>query len=74
MSEGTFSAAHLFRLVCSIAKYRAAYEDTQLNRVSDFHDFVWSLFPKAILFWPLFYSTVAGVMPYGGRKKSPRAS
>ena len=26
------------------------YEETQSNRVSDFRDFVYSLFPKAILF------------------------
>ena len=27
-----------------------AYDENQSNRVSDFRDFVWSLFPKAILF------------------------
>ena len=53
--------------VCSLANYSVAYEETQSNRVSDFRDFVCSLFPKAIL-----YSTVAGVVPHGGRKKSPR--
>ena len=36
--------------VCSLANYSVAYEDTQSNRVSDFRDFVCSLFPKAILF------------------------
>ena len=36
--------------VCSLANYSVAYEDTQSNRVTDFHDFVCSLFPKAILF------------------------
>ena len=30
--------------------YSVAYEETQSNRVFDFHDFVSSLFPKAILF------------------------
>ena len=37
--------------VCSLANYSVAYEETQSNRVSDFHDFfVCSLFPKAIFF------------------------
>ena len=36
--------------VCSLANYSVAYEETQSNRVSDFRDFVCSLFPKAILF------------------------
>ena len=36
--------------VCSLANYSVAYEETQSNRVSDFSDFVCSLFPKAILF------------------------
>ena len=34
--------------VCSLANYSVAYEVTQSNRVSDFRDFVCSLFPKAI--------------------------
>ena len=42
--------------VCSLANYSVAYEETQSNRVSDFHDFVCSLFPKAILFY--FYFTI----------------
>ena len=33
----------------SLANYSVAYEETQSNRVSDFRDFVCSLFPKAIL-------------------------
>ena len=33
--------------VCSLANYSVAYEET--NRVSDFRDFVCSLFQKAIL-------------------------
>ena len=33
--------------VCSLANYSVAYEETQSNRVSDFRDFVCSLFPKA---------------------------
>ena len=40
-------------LVCSLANYSVAYEETQSNQVSDFFffcDFVCSLFPKAILF------------------------
>ena len=36
--------------VCSLANYNVAYEETQSNRVSDFRDFVCSLFPKAINF------------------------
>ena len=43
--------------VCSPANYSVAYEETQSNRVSDFRDFVGSLFPKAILFD--FYYTVS---------------
>ena len=35
---------------CSLANYGVAYEETQSNRVSDFRDFVCSLFLKAILF------------------------
>ena len=31
--------------------YYVAYEETQSNRVSDFREFVFSLFPKAILFY-----------------------
>ena len=38
------------------------------NRVSDFRDFCVS---KGNPFLLLFYSTVAGVVPCGGRKKSP---
>ena len=37
--------------VCSLANNSVAYEETQWNRVSDFRDFVCSLFPKAILFY-----------------------
>ena len=59
---------------CSLANYSAAYEETKLNRVSDFRDFVYSLFPKAILVLLLFYSSVAGVVPCGSCKKSPRTS
>ena len=40
--------------VCSLSNYSVSYEETQSNRVSDFRDFVCSLFPKAILFWLLF--------------------
>ena len=31
-------------------KIQSDYEETESNRVSDFRDFVCSLFPKAILF------------------------
>ena len=44
--------------VCSLVNYSVAYEDTQSNRVFDFHDFVCSLFPKAILF-DLYFSISA---------------
>ena len=33
-----------------MANYSVAYEETQANRVSDYRDFVWSLFPKVFLF------------------------
>ena len=42
--------------VCSFTNYSVAYEETQSNRVSNFHDFVCSLFPNAILFY--FYFTL----------------
>ena len=42
--------------VCSLSNYSVAYEETQSNRVSDFRDFVCSLFPKAILFY--FYLSI----------------
>ena len=38
------------RGVCSLANYSVVYEETQSNRVSDFHDFMCSLFAKAIPF------------------------
>ena len=38
------------RAVCSLTNYSVAYEETQSNRVSDFRNFVCSLFPKATLF------------------------
>ena len=40
--------------ICSLANYNVAYEETQSNRVSDFRNFVCSLFPKAILFYFIF--------------------
>ena len=40
--------------VCSLSNYRVAYEETQSNRVSDFRDFVYCLFPKATFFDILF--------------------
>ena len=46
----------------------------RLNQTgSVMRDFMCSLFPKAILY-DLFYSPIAGVVPRGGRKKSPRIS
>ena len=39
--------------VYSLANYSVAFEETQSNRVSDFRDFVCSLFQKA--FWLLLY-------------------
>ena len=36
--------------VWSLANYSVAYEPTQTNPVSDFSNFMCSLFPKAILF------------------------
>ena len=41
--------------ICSLANYSVIYEETRSNWVSDFCDFMCSLFPKAILFyfyWP----------------------
>ena len=42
--------------ICSLANYSVVYEETQLIRVTDFRDFVCSLFPEAILFG--FYFTL----------------
>ena len=39
-----------------LANYNVAYEETPSNRVSDFRDFVCSLFPKAILFYFYLYT------------------
>ena len=49
--------------VCSLANYSVAYGETQSNRVSDFRDFVCSLFPKAkwqsfFFFFFNFYSSL----------------
>ena len=35
--------------VCSLANNTVAYEETQSNRVTDFRNFVYSLFPTVIL-------------------------
>ena len=40
--------------IYSLANYSFAYEETQPNRVSDFHNVVCSLFPKAFFFLLLF--------------------
>ena len=40
--------------VCSLANYSVTYKETNSNRVSDFRDYVCSLFPKAILFYFYF--------------------
>ena len=42
--------------VSSLANYSVAYEETQSNGVSDFRDFVCSLFPKAI-FLEFYFTT-----------------
>ena len=61
--------------VCSLANYSGAYEESQSNRVSDFSDFVCSLFPKAILFdfycdcgtpWFFFFLTFVFSLPVLG--------
>ena len=73
----TYFTSTCARGVCSLANQSVAYEETQSNRVSDFCDFVYSLGSKANPVWLLFllycswYSTVAGVVPCGGRTKSP---
>ena len=46
--------------VCSLANCSAACEETQSNRVFDFRDCVYSLFPKAILFD--FYFTLLTIL------------
>ena len=60
---------HYWGCLCSLANYSVAYKETQSNRDSDFRDFVCALFPKAIPVLLLFYSTLDGVVPCGGRKK-----
>ena len=57
----------------SIPRITQNRESDKSNRVSDFRDCMCSLFPKAILFLLLFYSTLAhaGVVLCGGLKKSP---
>ena len=40
--------------IYSLANYSFAYEETQSNRVSDFHNVVCSLFPKAFFFTFIF--------------------
>ena len=42
--------------VRSHANYSVAYEETLSNRVSDFRDFVCSLFPKALFFVGCFFT------------------
>ena len=53
--------------VCSLVNYNVAYEETQSNRVSDFHDFVCSLFPKAILFYFYFITQRQVTLRWIGR-------
>ena len=43
--------------VCILANYSVAYEEIQSNRVSDFRDFVCSLFRKAMFFYFYFTET-----------------
>ena len=50
--------------VCSLANYSVAYEEFQSNRVSDFPDFVCSLFPRAILFYFYYWPCVLKMMQY----------
>ena len=52
--------------VCSLANYSVAYEETQSNRVSDFRDFVCSLFPKAIFFDVIETLNYGITDPFGG--------
>ena len=51
-------------------KLPCSYEETQSNRVSDFRDFVCSLFPKAVLF-DFYFTLVAGVVPLAVVKSLP---
>ena len=46
----------------SLANYSIAYEETLSNRVSDFRDFLCSLFPKAIIFLLFFLLSIFGRM------------
>ena len=56
--------------VYSLANSSVVYEETQSNRVSDFRDFVCSLFPKAILFdfYSFHYLTRITPFHYPSRK------
>ena len=45
-----------------------AYEETQSNRVSDFRDFVCSLFPKAV-FFDLYFPFRIDLYVFRGRQK-----
>ena len=56
----------------AVANYSVAHEGAQSNRVSDFPDFVCSSFQWQSFL--TFYSTVAGFVPCGGLKTSPRIS
>ena len=47
--------------VSSLANYSVAYEETQSNQVSEFHDFVSSLSPKAILFFYFLFLSLLKV-------------
>ena len=51
-----------------------AYEVTQSNQISGFRIFYVYFVSKGNHFRILFYSTVAGVVPCGSRKKFPRSS
>ena len=53
--------------------YITAYEQTQLNRVCYFRFFDVFLASRVSVFRTCFLFTVAGVLPFGGRKTSPRA-
>ena len=46
-----------------LANYSVAYEETQSNRVSEFREFVCSLFLKAILFY-FYFSYIYDMTSY----------
>ena len=59
--------------VASVAHFSTGHEQTQYNRVCYFHLFGVSLASMGSNYSELI-STADGVVPYGGRKTSPRTS